>query len=142
MTEFEIGSFVLLQFHDSSFVTRRRPSKLSMNYKGPYRVISRNDYTRYEIENLVNQEIFAVYVKELRPFYHDNTINPKDLVRHAAGEFFVESIVDVQGDVSSRKSRSIFHVVVINCAETLNENEEKDNQSYSKCVETVRHPAD
>ena len=80
MTEFDIGSFALLQFHDSSFVTRRRPSKLSMNYKGPYRVISRND-TRYETENLVNQEIFAVHVKELRPFYHNDTINPKDMLQ-------------------------------------------------------------
>jgi hypothetical protein len=94
----------LLQFHDSSFVTRRRPSKLSMNYKGPYRVISRND-TIYRIENLVTQEIFEVHVKELRPFHHTDTINPKDIARHAAGEFFVESIGDVQGKKDLKHNR-------------------------------------
>jgi hypothetical protein len=104
LTEFDIGSFVLLQFHDSSFVTRRRPSKLSMNYKGPYRVISRND-TIYRIENLVTQEIFEVHVKELRPFHHTDTINPKDIARHAAGEFFVESIGDVQGEMNTKHNR-------------------------------------
>jgi transposase InsO family protein len=104
-TIFEVGSFVLLQFHDSSFVTRRRPSKLSMNYKGPYRVIAQNNNTEYEIENLVNQEILTVHVKELRPFHHDGTINPKDIARHAAGEFFVHSIVDIQGNKNPRHNR-------------------------------------
>ncbi len=104
-TSFAVGSYVLLQFHDSSFVTRRRPSKLSMNYQGPYRVIAQNNNTEYEIENLVNQEILTVHIKELRPFYHNETINPKDIARHAAGEFFIHSIVDVQGDRNPRHNR-------------------------------------
>ncbi len=57
------------------------------------------------LENLVNQEILTVHIKELRPFYHDETINPKDIARHAAGEFFIQSIVDVQGDINPRHNR-------------------------------------
>jgi transposase InsO family protein len=106
ITEFEIGSFVLLQYHDSSFVNRRRPSKLSMNYKGPYRVVQKTDDTKYEIENLINEEIFSVHIKELRPFYYDSTsIDPKEIARHAIGEFFVDSFLDIKGNKHPKTNR-------------------------------------
>jgi hypothetical protein len=77
-----------------------------LNYQGPYRVTNQIDDTKYEIENLINEEIFTVHIKELRPFYHDpSTIDPKEIARHAIGEFFVDSFIDIKGDRNPKTNR-------------------------------------
>ena len=51
ITEFPLNSYVLVHYGDT------RPSKLSLDWKGPYRVVARDDedFDRYTVQNLVTK---------------------------------------------------------------------------------------
>ena len=82
----------------------KRPDKLDLNYKGPFKVVSHN-VTRYTLQNLVTGAIFDTHVKTLQLFLIDpNIVDPKVVARQAAGEFIVDRILDIKG-TKSGKSR-------------------------------------
>ena len=105
-TEFEPGSYVLMthyQYKDG--VGSKRPSKLDMNYRGPFLVVS-NDHTRYSLQNLVTGDTFDTHVTTLQPFHFDSkVVDPKVVARQAAGEFFVEHILEIRGKQHPKNRR-------------------------------------
>jgi len=105
-TEFEPGSYVLMthyQYKDG--VGSKRPSKLDMNYRGPFLVVS-NDTTRYSLQNLVTGDTFDTHVTTLQPFHFDpKVVDPKIVARQAAGEFIVDTIIEIRGTKNSKNRR-------------------------------------
>ena len=105
-TEFEPGSYVLMthyQYKDG--VGSKRPSKLDQNYRGPFLVVS-NDTTRYSLQNLVTGDTFDTHVTTLQPFHFDpKVVDPKVVARQAAGEFFVEHVLEIRGSKNPKNRR-------------------------------------
>jgi transposase InsO family protein len=105
-TEFEPGSYVLMthyQYKDG--VGSKRPSKLDMNYRGPFLVVS-NDITRYSLQNLVTGDTFDTHVTTLQPFHFDpKVVDPKIVARQAAGEFIVDTIIEIRGTKNPKSRR-------------------------------------
>ena len=105
-TEFESGSYVLMthyQYKDG--VGSKRPSKLDQNYRGPFLVVS-NDATRYSLQNLVTGDTFDTHVTTLQPFHFDpKVVDPKVVARQAAGEFFVEHVLEIRGNKNPKNRR-------------------------------------
>ena len=105
-TEFEPGSYVLMthyQYKDG--VGSKRPSKLDQNYRGPFLVVS-NDTTRYSLQNLVTGDTFDTHVKTIQPFHFDpKVVDPKVVARQAAGEFFVEQVLEIRGSKNPKNRR-------------------------------------
>ena len=105
ITEFAPNSYVLMTHYQYKEAPgSKRPDKLDLNYKGPFKVVS-NNVTRYTLQNLVTGAIFDTHVKTLQPFLFDpNIVDPKVVARQAAGEFIVDRILDIKG-TKSGKSR-------------------------------------
>jgi hypothetical protein len=105
ITEFAPNSYVLMthyQYKDAP--GSKRPDKLDLNYKGPFKVVS-NNVTRYTLQNLVTGAIFDTHVKTLQPFLFDpNIVDPKVVARQAAGEFMVERVLEIRG-TRAKKTR-------------------------------------
>ena len=97
VTEFRSGEYVLLAYPETAMRTRR-PSKLCMMHKGPYKVHSHINH-EYTIENLVTHEREQRPIFMLRPYYYDATrTNPQDMaLKDFRQEFYVEAIVAHNG---------------------------------------------
>ena len=125
VTDFPIGSYVLLAYPKTDY-GQRRPNKTFMMYKGPYKVLGRinNEIT---LENLISHEEFTKPIFHLRPFHYDPTrTDPAVLaVKDCIDECRIEKIVAHQGDWK-RIRQMTFTVKWADQDETYNTNESWD----------------
>ena len=93
ITIFNSGEYVLLAYPETAMRTRR-PRKLYMMHRGPYKVISHVEH-RYTIENLITKKREDRPIFLLRPYYYDPTrTNPQDMaLKDFKGEYYVERII-------------------------------------------------
>ena len=72
ITEFPLNSYVLVHYGDT------RPSKLSLDWKGPYRVVARDeqDLDRYTVQNLVTKKLEDFPTARMKPFVVNEREDP------------------------------------------------------------------
>jgi transposase InsO family protein len=105
ITEFEIDSYVLVDYPNNSLNLRGAPTKLHTLKKGPFRVISHTGDS-YRLLNLaLNTEEPAVHVSRLSPFRYDqNRTIPTNIANRDYQLFNVDSIIHHQGDTKRKSS--------------------------------------
>lgn len=94
VTEFELGSYVLLLYKDQHTRGKGRPpNKLMTLKRGPFRVIS-SEGNHYKVQSLAHDNIEEVHVTEMQPFRFDaNHTDPFEVSLGDEQEFIVERIV-------------------------------------------------
>ena len=109
-TDFPVGSYVLLAYPTNTMTHNRRPDKLHMMFRGPYKVINR-DHNEFTIENLIDGREEKKSIFMLRPFHYDPARTDPKLValNDYDNEFFVEEILAHEGSWS-RKTQMTFKV--------------------------------
>jgi transposase InsO family protein len=102
-TEFPIGSCVMLRYPKTR-MGERAPTKGHMPLKGPFRVVAiHDDGRKYDIRNLVNNEIYRFQINRLVPFEVDERReDPYEIAMRDHQEFIVEEILDHQGTARDR----------------------------------------
>ena len=104
-TSYSVNEFVLLA-HPRGGVTgkRQKPDKLSLEFKGPYRVTNVQG-TRYSLQDLLTgKQLPTQHVSSLAPFIYDKAIvDPKEVAERAAREFTIEEIRDIRGTKRNRR---------------------------------------
>jgi hypothetical protein len=97
ITEFPINSYVKVKHHVTS-LKMVRPTKVSANFKGPFRVIS-NLGSRYTVQNLVTMKEETYLASNLQPFLFDpNVIDPRVVARDSVEEYDIQSILNIRGN--------------------------------------------
>ncbi len=109
LTHFDVGSYVLVAYPDTNY-GQRRPDKLHMMLKGPFKVVGRN-LNEYLLLNLVTKKEETKSIFLLRPFYYNAArIKPEDVaLQDYEDEFVVEKIISHEGNWN-RKSLLTFTV--------------------------------
>jgi hypothetical protein len=109
ITEFAIGSYVLVDYPQNMMGTHR-PHKLMAMRRGPYKVISRKDNT-YTICNAATKKIQSKQIHLLRPYYHDpaRTDPTKEALKDYVDQYIVERIISHKGRLA-RKRELTFQV--------------------------------
>ena len=90
-TEFPLHSYVLVRHTDES-----RPSKLNETWRGPYKVVSRDEVNlnRYTVQNLVTEKLYDFPNKLLKFFIPDDAgLSPLEVAMTDEGYEIVEDIV-------------------------------------------------
>ncbi len=76
-----------------------------MTYRGPFLLVSK-DTPRYSLQHLVTGKTFDTNVTTLQPFHCDTkVVDPKIVARQAAGEFIVDTIIEIRGTKNSKNRR-------------------------------------
>jgi len=97
ITQFPINSYVKVRHHETT-LKMVRPTKVSANYKGPYRVINQLG-SRYTLQNLVTMKEEIYLAANLQPFLFDpNVVDPRIVARDSVDEFDIHSILDIRGN--------------------------------------------
>ena len=97
-TEFEPNSYVLVHYRSGA-----PPSRLHTFWRGPMKVISGNN-SRYLLQDLVTNKEKEYHISDMKPFKFDPLkTNPLDIARRDHMEFFVESILEHDGNVKNKK---------------------------------------
>ena len=110
ITEFPVDSYVLVEHRENNL--RRGPhSKLLPFLKGPMRVISRAG-SKYELQDLVSEQVYQYHVKHMFPFDFDPTIHdPYQIALRDDGHLYVvDKISKIRGNPKGRKSDLSFEV--------------------------------
>jgi transposase InsO family protein len=109
LTDFPIGSYVLVAYPETGYGPRR-PHKLFMMHRGPFKIVSRDD-NNFKLLNLVNDKELTKSIFLLRPFYwNENETTPYDVaIKDYSDEYEVEDILEHKG-LWSRKAKMTFHV--------------------------------
>ena len=83
--DFEIGNYVLIHYP--------RPDKISMQWKGPFIIVKRENSSIYHVQDLEGQQVDRVHVNRLHIFY-PGTLTPNQLRAEAAdqGEYYIEKV--------------------------------------------------
>jgi hypothetical protein len=102
-TEFPIGSYVMLRYPKTR-MGERAPTKGHMPLKGPFRVVNILDEGRkYDIRNLVNNEVYRFQINRLVPFEVDERReDPYEIALRDHQEYDVEEILQHQGTARDR----------------------------------------
>ena len=104
LTEFKVGSYVLLQYPDSQ-LKKGPPSKLMTNLKGPYKVLRQLKQGNYIVENLTTGKDERTHISRLRPFYYDQRyINPRDVANKDRQLSEVQDILQHEGTRAQPKT--------------------------------------
>jgi transposase InsO family protein len=102
--EFEIGSFVLVQYHSG-----KPPTRLHTIWKGPLRVLTVQD-SQYTLFDLVSKKELRYHASSMKPFIFDPlVVDPQDVARRDYLEFFIEEILGHRGEIQLHSSL-FFHV--------------------------------
>ena len=98
LTDFPLGSYVLVAYPENSLTKTRRPNKLHMMFRGPYKVINR-EHNEFTIENLVDKKTLKKSIFLLRPFHYDAArTNPHTIaLNDFDNEYNVEKIISHTG---------------------------------------------
>ena len=94
ITEFAVDSFVLVNH-------RNKPdTRMHTLWRGPLRVIS-NYFAEYTLLDLVTDKQIKYHMTQMKPFHFDPMkTNPTDIARRDYLEFFIEEILDMEGNIS------------------------------------------
>jgi hypothetical protein len=116
-TQFSINSYVLVQYEQRDGIRPHAPpSKLHPTLKGPYKVIAKNEReqgTVYTCQNLVNNKLEDFHIKNLQPFYYDESVvNPIEVALADNESFLVERIMSHRFTDSQRKIKSNLQFLV------------------------------
>jgi hypothetical protein len=105
VTQFEIGSYVLANYHSTEGTLRHKgpPNKFLSYLRGPFKVISSEGDT-YVIRSLVTKKDERIHVKELRQFIHngDDLELYRTALRDHQDHFEIEAILSHRGDARYR----------------------------------------
>lgn len=107
-TTFDVGSFVVVQYHDKG-LGKRPPTKLHTVWKGPMKVET-VDGNRYTLRNLVTGKLEDFHLSQLKQFLVDNP-DPVSLHSIAARDeqqFIVESITQHKGNTRAKHPRALY----------------------------------
>ena len=92
LTEFTIGTHVLVAYEDGP------PTRLLTRWRGPMKILSSHK-SEYLLLDLVTGKEKTVHIKNMRIFRFDpSAVTPLDVARRDYSEFFVEKIMDHNGD--------------------------------------------
>jgi hypothetical protein len=108
VTEFPIGSLVLMDYPDDGFTKGGRPpNKLKLKLKGPLRVVS-IDGPAYTLRDEASAtKLTVAHVSRLRLFHHDKTrVKPVEISMKDTDQYLVESILGHRGYTGNLKKRS------------------------------------
>jgi hypothetical protein len=95
---FPPGSYVLVEYSDSTLKGRGPPHKLMPFLRGPYRVVS-NVGTRYTVLDLLTNKYEDVLIHKLHPFaYDEGSLDPMDVAGRDREEYKVQEILGHRGD--------------------------------------------
>jgi RNase H-like domain found in reverse transcriptase/Integrase zinc binding domain/Chromo (CHRromatin Organisation MOdifier) domain len=95
VTEFPVGSYVLVQYPPGPGRRSQPPTKLHTNLKGPLRVV-KHEGANYWLQDIVTGKTrkLPVHVSRLVPFkYNPTHTSPKDVARRDLQEFYVHEIL-------------------------------------------------
>jgi hypothetical protein len=97
ITEFEIGSYVLVRYSNAKHSTGKL-TKFHTIWKGPLRVVN-SIGSRYSLQNLITNEQEDVHVTNLKPFLYDaDRVDPRVIAMGDAREFQIEKVLAHDGD--------------------------------------------
>ena len=97
--EFTPDSYVLVHYRSGA-----PPSRLHTFWRGPMRVVSGKN-SRYTLVDLVTHQEKVYHTSDMKPFIFDPAItDPLDVARRDHMEYFVETILDMKGDIKRRSS--------------------------------------
>ena len=103
ITEFVIGTHVLVAYQSGP------PTRLLTRWKGPMKILSSQD-SEYLLLDLVSGKEKLFHVKKMRTFhFNPSTVDPLDIARRDYDEFFVERILQHEGDF--KKVSTLFFLV-------------------------------
>jgi hypothetical protein len=93
LTRHKVGDYVLRR-HPSTKAGSGPPNKYGSFWRGPYLIISHDEDTQYNIQNLVTGVISEAHVQHLKPFYYDpKHIEPLNIAAKDNNEFIVGDIL-------------------------------------------------
>jgi hypothetical protein len=105
LTEFPVGSYVLLSYPDDE----RPKTRLDTIWTGPY-LVQAIKSSQYTILNLVSDRTARVHVSRLKLFKYDpNITKPKIVARRDNNSFIVERVLEHTG-IPNKKSDMDFLV--------------------------------
>ena len=71
--------------------------------------------SRYKLLDLVTHKEKVYHTSDMKPFLYDSTVtDPLDVARRDHMEFFVESVIDMKGDLKNSKKSLEFLVKWLN----------------------------
>ena len=101
---FPIGSYVLVEYTDSTLKGRGPPHKLMPFKRGPYKVVSHIG-TRYTLLDLITNKHEDVLIHRLHPFNYDEAnFDPKEVAGRDLQEYKVEKILNHEGNEQLKSS--------------------------------------
>jgi hypothetical protein len=102
ITHHEVDSFVLVE-------QRTTPeTRMHTLWRGPMRVVS-NDLSEYTLLDLVTHKEKKYHLKNIKPFYFDpSRVDPTEIARRDYLEFFIEEILDMDGNIKSLNSLTFY----------------------------------
>ena len=101
---FPIGSYVLVEYTDSTLKGRGPPHKLMPFKRGPYKVVSHIG-TRYTLLDLITNKHEDVLIHRLHPFNYDEAnLDPKEVAGRDLQEYKVEKILSHEGNEQLKSS--------------------------------------
>jgi transposase InsO family protein len=93
ITEFEIGSFVLVQRREGL------PSRLHTLWLGPMKILD-NEKSEYRLLNLITMKEKIYHAQHMKKFiFNPLNVDPADVARRDYLEFFIEKILEHRGNL-------------------------------------------
>ena len=109
--EFRIGDWVVYKWRGG------RPTKLSVEWRGPFRVVKRESSTIYWIEDPADLKQYKRHIRELFAYKMGLTDNPTAVIAMDEVEHLVDFIVDHQCGDRKKRSTWSFRVRWQGCGE-------------------------
>lgn len=109
--QFSAGDWVVWKWRGG------KPAKLYVDWRGPYRVLSRLSSTTYLLEDPADLKQYKRHVRELFPYKMGLTADPADVIAMDEAEFLVDFIADHDRPDPKRKSTWRFRVRWAGCGE-------------------------
>ena len=94
-----LHSYVIVEYTKGYI---RRPNKLALNFKGPYKIININQ-DRYTLLNLLDDKTITTHRAHIRSFRTNEHVSPEEVAQNMAMEFTLESIIDIRGKKDNKK---------------------------------------
>ena len=88
-----LHSYVILEYAEGYI---RKPNKLALNYRGPYKIIN-IDQDRYTLLNLLDDKTITTHRAHIRSFRTNEHVSPAEVAQNMAMEFKLESILEIKG---------------------------------------------
>ena len=93
-----LHSYVILEYAEGYI---RKPNKLALNYRGPYKIIN-IDQDRYTLLNLLDDKTITTHRAHIRSFRTNEHVSPEEVAQNMAMEFTLESILEVKGKTDNQ----------------------------------------